>query len=399
MRIVIAPDSFGGTLSATEAASAIAEGWRRVAPDDRLRAVPLADGGTGFVDVLHAGLGGRLVAARVTGPLEAGEVGAAWLRVTPSGEPSGAVAGTGHQSTGHRATGYIESARACGLHLVPHRDSGTARTADSRGVGELIAAAAADPGVDTVVVGLGGSASTDGGAGALAALGGTPLDGDGRPLPAGGAALARCARLAAPPALTRPVRLVMAADVDNPLLGRHGAAQVFAPQKGADAGAVTELDAALGTYVRALATATGRDPAELAAAPGGGAAGGLGVALLALGAERVSGARLVRELTGLDAALDDADLVVTGEGSFDWQSLRGKLVTAVAESASARGVPCLVLAGQVAVGRREAAAVGVEAAYSVAEHAGGVEASLADPAGTLAALAAHLAGQWSTARR
>jgi glycerate kinase len=118
-----------------------------------------------------------------------------------------------------------------------------------------------------------------------------------------------------------------------------------------------------------------------------------------VGAERVSGARLVRELTGLDAALDAADLVITGEGSFDWQSLRGKLVTAVAEAAAARGLPCLVLAGQVTVGRREAAAVGVEAAYSVAEHAGGLEASLADPAGTLATLAAHLAGQWSTAHR
>jgi glycerate kinase len=399
VRIVIAPDSFGGTLSATEAASAIAEGWRRVAPDDRLCAVPLADGGTGFVDVLHAGLGGRLVAARVTGPLEARQVGAAWLRVAPGGEPGAGAAAAVAAGIGHGGIAYVESAQACGLHLVPRRDSGTARTADSRGVGELIAAAAADPGVDTVVVGLGGSATTDGGAGALAALGGTPLDGDGRPLPAGGAALARCARLAARPALPRPVRLVMAADVDNPLLGRYGAAEVFGPQKGADAGAVAELDAALGTYVRALATATGRDEAELAAAPGGGAAGGLGAALLALGAERVSGARLVRELTGLDAALDDADLVVTGEGSFDWQSLRGKLVTAVAESASARGLPCLVLAGQVAVGRREAAAVGVEAAYSVAEHAGGVEASLADPAGTLAALAAHLAGQWSTSRR
>ncbi|MDN5933716.1 MAG: glycerate kinase, partial [Pseudonocardia sp.] len=130
--------------------------------------------------------------------------------------------------------------------------------------------------------------------------------------------------------------------------------------------------------------------------PGAGAAGGLGAALLALDARRVSGAGLVRELVGLDAALDAADLAVTGEGSFDWQSLRGKLVTTVARGAADRGIPCLVLAGQVSVGRREAGAAGVDSAYSVAEDAGGVEASMADPAGTLAALAGRVARRWST---
>jgi glycerate kinase len=194
------------------------------------------------------------------------------------------------------------------------------------------------------------------------------------------------------------IALVAAADVDNPLLGQHGAAEVFGPQKGADNAEVTELDAALGRYAKVLAEATGWDADRLGAAPGGGAAGGLGAALLALGAERVSGAGLVRELSGLDAALDSADLVLTGEGSFDWQSLRGKLVTTVAEAASARGLPCLVLAGQVSVGHRQAASVGVQDAYSVAEHAGGTEASMADPAGTLAALATDLANQWSGSR-
>jgi glycerate kinase len=227
-------------------------------------------------------------------------------------------------------------------------------------------------------------------------LGAQPLDGAGEPLPDGGAALARCAALAGPPVLPGRVHLVLAADVDNPLLGEHGAAAVFGPQKGADADAVTELDAALGHYAEALAAAVHRDLDDLVTAPGGGAAGGLGAALLACGGEQVSGAGLVRELSGLDTALDTADLVLTGEGSFDWQSLRGKLITAVASAAAARGVPCLVLAGQVSVGRREAAAAGVEAAYSVSEHAGGVEASMADPAGTLAALAEHLAGQWRT---
>ncbi|MDT7667410.1 MAG: glycerate 2-kinase [Pseudonocardiales bacterium] len=378
MRIVIAPDSYGGTLSATEAATAIAEGWHRVAPADETLELPLADGGTGFLDVLHAVLGGELLPLQVTGPLEGKPVSAHWLKV-------GEVA-------------YVEVAQACGLHLVPRerRVPAVARAASSRGVGELIAAAAADPEVTRIVVGLGGSSNTDGGAGALAVLGAQPLDGAGEPLPDGGAALARCAALAGPPVLPARVHLVLAADVDNPLLGQHGAAAVFGPQKGADADAVTELDAALGHYAEALAAAVHRELDDLVTAPGGGAAGGLGAALLACGGEQVSGAGLVRELSGLDTALDTADLVLTGEGSFDWQSLRGKLITAVASAAAARGVPCLVLAGQVSVGRREAAAAGVEAAYSVSEHAGGVEASMADPAGTLAALAEHLAGQWRT---
>ena len=359
---MIAPDSYGGTLSATEAAAAMAEGWRRAAPADETWELPLADGGTGFLDVLHAVLGGELHPAQVTGPLDGKPVPAHWLRV---GEAA-----------------YIEVAQACGLHLVPkeHR----------------VPAAASVPEVVRIVVGLGGSASTDGGAGALAVLGAQPLDGAGEPLPDGGAPLGRCAALAGPPVLPERVHLVLAADVDNPLLGQHGAAAVFGPQKGADAAAVAELDAALRRYAELLAAQVGQRADDLVAAPGGGAAGGLGAALLACGGERVSGAGLVRELSGLDAALDTADLVLTGEGSFDWQSLRGKLITAVAESAAARGLPCLVLAGQVSVGRREAAAAGVEAAYSVAEHAGGVEASMADPAGTLAALAEHLAGQWRT---
>ncbi|MGQ0482960.1 MAG: glycerate kinase family protein [Pseudonocardia sp.] len=389
MRVVIAPDSVGGTLSATEAAAAVAAGWRRVAPADELRELPLADGGTGFVAVLRAALGGELHEAMVTGPLGRTAVPARWLRVR----------------TGGVVVGYVEAAQACGLHLVPPpaRDPDTSRAATSRGVGELLAAAAA-AGVHRLVVGLGGSACTDGGAGALAALGAGPVDGAGTGLPDGGAALARCRGLASWPApglvqhgLAVP-ELVLAADVDNPLLGRHGAAAVFGPQKGADEEAVADLEAALARWAEVLAGATGRDPGEVAVDPGGGAAGGLGAALLALGGRRVSGAGLVRELTGLDAALDDCDLVLTGEGSFDWQSLRGKLVTAVARGAAERGLPCVVLAGQVAVGRREAAAVGVAEAYSVAEHAGGVAASMADPAGTLADLAAEIAGQWTGSR-
>ena len=198
VRVVVAPDSFGGTLSATAAAEAVALGWRRHAPSDELRLLPLADGGTGFVEVLHAALGGQWHDLAVTGPF-GDPVQARWLRI-----------GT---------TGYLESAAACGLHLVPRerRDPATARRVTTRGVGELVADAR-DGGVDEVVVGLGGSATTDGGAGMLAALGAVPVDDAGHRLPDGGAALARCARLDGTPALDG-VRLVAAADVDNPLLG------------------------------------------------------------------------------------------------------------------------------------------------------------------------------------
>ncbi|MGQ0777868.1 MAG: glycerate kinase family protein [Pseudonocardiales bacterium] len=365
--MLIAPDCFGGTLTAVQASEAVARGWRRAAPADELTLRPLADGGPGFVAVLHTALGGTVHTSRVTGP--AGEpVTARWLE--------------------HDGTGYVESAQACGLHLVPadRRDAGTAT---SRGVGELLAEVR-EAGLRTAVVGLGGSASSDGGAGALAALGVVAVDTEGRPLPHGGAALARCARLEGRAELDG-LALVTAADVTNPLLGRHGAAEVFGPQKGADPRQVRELEAALTRWADVLEDASGRAIREL---PAAGAAGGLGAALLWLGAERVSGAGLVAARIGLDDALDTAELVVTGEGSFDWQSLRGKLVTTLAEGAARRGVPCIVLAGQVSVGRREAAAAGVSAAYAAAELAGSVAAALADPSGTLTAIAEHAAQQW-----
>jgi glycerate kinase len=371
VRVVVAPDSFGGTLGAAAAAEAIAVGWRRAAPADDLVLLPLADGGTGFLEVLHTALGGTLHERVVTGP-SGDPVPAAWLHVGD--------------------TAYVESAAACGLHLVPpeRRTPDTAGRLTTRGVGELVAAAR-DGGAREIVVGLGGAATTDGGAGLLAALGAVPVDDRGAPLPPGGAALARCARLDGAPDLGG-ARLVAAVDVDSPLLGRHGAAAVSGARTGADAAAAAALDAALRTFADVLAAATGVDVRD---EPGAGAAGGLGAALLALGARRVSGADLVRELTGLDAALDGAGLAVTGEGSFDWRSLRGTPVTAVARSAAARGVPCLVLAGRVSVGRREAAAAGVDAAHAVADDAGGVDRSPADPAGALAALAEKVARRWS----
>ncbi|WP_090056259.1 glycerate kinase [Lentzea fradiae] len=343
MRVLIAPDCFGGTMTAREAADAIATGWTDAKPGDVVVQRPLADGGPGFVDVLHAALDGDIRYISVTGPL-GDPVGARWLSADVDG----------------RRVAYVESAEACGLHLIPaDRRAESCETATTRGVGEIIAAAAADS--DVIVVGLGGSGTTDGGAGMLAALSDAGVD------------------------LT-DISLVAASDVENPLLGPHGAARTFGPQKGASPEAVERLEAKL------AAMEVLKPVSDIS---GAGAAGGLGAALLSLGATVQSGANLVRELSGLDAALDDADVVITGEGSFDWQSLRGKLITAVASGAADRGIPCLAIAGQVSVGRREMGAAGVQEAYSVSEHVGSVEKSIGDARNSLIATARHVAGQWS----
>lgn len=233
----------------------------------------------------------------------------------------------------------------------------------------------------------------------LTALGVTPLDEAGRALPYGGAALAAVAALDGAPRL-RGTTLIAATDVDNPLLGLHGASNVFGPQKGATRADILLLDAALERFAAVLERELPGCPAGLGGQPAGGAAGGLGAAVLALGGRCESGIGLVSRAIGLDTALDAADLVITGEGSFDHQSLRGKVVAGVAGAARDRGVPCVVLAGRVSTGRREAAAAGVTEAYSLVEHfggeeRGGVEAAMGRPAEGLRALGARLARQWS----
>jgi glycerate 2-kinase len=371
VRVLICPDKFAGTLSAVEAAEAIATGWRTAAPGDEVTVRPLADGGPGFLEVLMAAVGGRLVPAATVDPL---------------GRPAqGSVLVTGDRA-------YLESAQACGLHLV-EPDGRDPKVTTSYGLG-LLLLAAVEAGAREVVIGLGGSATNDAGAGMLAALDAAPLDAAGYALPYGGAALAGCAALGGVPRL-RDVRLVAATDVDNPLTGLYGASSVFGPQKGASREDVLLLDAALERFAAVLERELPGCPPRLAGLPGAGAAGGLGAALLALGGRTISGIGLVRELTGLDAALDAADLVITGEGSFDAQSLRGKLVSGVAEAAQERALPCLVLAGRVSAGRREAAAVGVTEAHSLVEHLGSVERAMAEAADGLTGLAARLARQWS----
>jgi glycerate kinase len=376
-RILICPDKFAGSISAVDAAAALADGWRSMAPGDELTQRPLADGGPGFLDVLSAAL--RFQPAPAPGSGRRHPV----ATVDPLGRPAdGWVLLVGDIA-------YVESAQACGLHLLRETERDP-KTTTSYGLGVLLAAAV-EAGARELVVGLGGSAVNDAGAGLLAALGAAPLDEAGYALPYGGAALVDVAGLSGVPAL-RQVSLTAATDVDNPLLGPHGASAVFGPQKGASEQDVALLDAALARFAEVLVRDLPGCPPDLATLPGSGAAGGLGAALLALGARRRSGIALVRLLTGLDEALDSADLVITGEGSFDDQSLRGKVVAGVAAAAKQRGVPCLVVAGRVTV---DPADVGVTAAYSLVEHFDGdVERAMTRTAEGLRAIGARLA-QWA----
>lgn len=357
MRVLIAPDKFAGTLTAVEAADAIAEGWRRHAPDDELDLAPMADGGPGFVDVLHAALGGRLLAVTVSGPH--GERVPATVLVVGD-------------------TAYVESAQACGLHLL----SGSAETATTYGVGELVQAAL-EAGVASVVVGLGGSGSNDGGAGLLASLGATG------PLLGGAAGLAGLGDVDTGPARGRvgDVDLVAASDVDIPLTGLFGATKSFGPQKGIAEDRIVEVDG----WLEAYAMVTDR---RLSLEKGAGAAGGLGFALMLLGASRSPGIELVAEAVGLAARARAADLVLTGEGAFDFSSRSGKVPYGVAEVAASALRPCVALAGQVMVGSREMRALGVESAYALVDLVG-EQRAYSDPAGSLADLAERVARTWS----
>ncbi|MDQ1704913.1 MAG: glycerate 2-kinase [Frankiaceae bacterium] len=364
MRVVVAPDSFGGTLSAVEAATAVADGWHEVAPDDDVVLLPLSDGGPGFVDVLGASLGGDRRPCTVCGPLGAST--AAEVLVV------GDVA-------------YVEAAHAAGLHLLDVNERDPRRTT-TFGVGELVTVAAA--GVNRVVVGLGGTATNDGGAGLWAALGAEPS----ALLRAGGGALVDLPEVFPPHPL--PAGVVVATDVDNPLLGPNGASAVYGPQKGAGRAAVLDLDDALRRWAELVEAVTGWQ--GLRDQPGAGAAGGLGFGLLALGAAQASGFGVVADALGLAGRLAGADLLVTGEGSFDSQSLRGKVVSGAAAAAQQAGLPCIVIAGQVAVGRQDAAAAGVDDAYAVADTLGSADAALTAGAAGVRETAARVARLWST---
>lgn len=377
MKIVIAPDSFKESLSAAGVASALARGLRQALPTAEIRECPLGDGGEGTLDAVLAATGGEVREARVTGPL---------------GEPVTARWGW----LAEQRTAFVEMASASGLELVPkaRRD---VRVATSHGTGELLRAAL-DAGAERLVLAIGGSATNDGGAGVLQALGVRLLDGQGQALAPGGAALASLASLDLTDLHPRlaAVEVVIAADVDNPLCGPQGASQIFGPQKGASPEQVRELDAALAHFATVTAATLGRDVSEQ---PGAGAAGGVGFAALAfLQATFRPGIEVVAELVGLEEALQDADLAVTGEGRLDGQTLRGKTPAGVLRLAQRHGVPVVAVAGSLGEGYDALYQQGLAAAFSLVPGPLSLEEALAQAEGLLERTARDIGRLWQAAQ-
>ncbi|WP_121148157.1 glycerate kinase [Microbacterium sp. AG1240] len=362
-RIVMAPDSFKGTMTASDAAAALAAGWRAVRPGDEIVLSPMADGGEGTLDAVATAVRGA-VRVPVTVPGPAGEpVGAVWLRLPATADaPSG--------------TGVVELAQTSGIELL--RGALRPWSASTLGFGHAVAAALAS-GVSQLVLAIGSSASTDGGVGLLRALGGRFTDAAGDPIPAGAEGLQHLAAVDLAALVSLPpggVRVLT--DVENPLLGARGAARVFGAQKGMDAADLARADAGLARLASFV-------PAADPAAPGAGAAGGTGWALLSWGADLVAGAPEIAAVTGLVEAAASADLVVTGEGAYDRQSAAGKVPSLVAALAPGRTV---LVAGRVAPGADTSA---FAAAVSLADLAGSVEKAMAAPVVSIRAAGALLA--------
>ncbi|MFF1251868.1 glycerate kinase [Pseudarthrobacter sp. NPDC058329] len=381
MRIVIAPDKFKGSLSAPEVCSHLEKGLQRGAGGNlEVLRIPVADGGEGTLDAA-IGSGFTRRSAVVAGP---------------TGEPVTAdFAVRGNEAV-------IEMAAASGLALLPagalvggRPGPAAARTATSLGTGQLIAAAL-DAGCNRIILGVGGSANTDGGAGVLQGLGARFLDPEGNELPGGGAALARLDRIdfSGFDARLRDTRFVLASDVDNPLLGAQGAAAIFGPQKGATQQDVGLLDAALARFVEVLAREIGHRAIKAAEAPGAGAAGGVGyAAIAALAATRRPGIDVVLEFTGLVERLAGADLVITGEGSLDEQSLLGKTPMGVARAAAAQGVPVIAVCGRTTLEEGQAGAAGFEDVYALTELESNVDRCITEAAPLLEQLGTQISGR------
>jgi len=376
LRVVVAPDSFGGALDSIGVAGAIASGWLRVRPADTVLRRPMADGGEGTLAAVAAALDDRAERRSLATVDALGRpIKADWLLVD---EGRGA---------------FVEMAAASGLaRLTPaERTAESVRRASTRGTGELIRAAL-DAGVERITIGLGGSATNDGGAGLLAALGVRFLDEAGVELPPGGAALARLSAIdasALDPRI-RDVRMVVASDVTNPLCGPRGASATYGPQKGADAEAVEELDRALVTFGRMVEATTGRLVADL---PGAGAAGGTTAGLLGFTDAIVRpGVEVVAELVGLGEALESADLVITGEGRADEQTLHGKAAMGVAALAGARKTPVVLLCGAIGEGADALqTTTALTLVQPIPDRPLSLEAAMADTERLLEAAAARLA--------
>ncbi|WP_410535807.1 glycerate kinase [Streptomyces sp. KL2] len=345
-RVLIAADKFKGSLTAAQVAEHTAAGIRRARPGAAIEALPVADGGDGTVDAAVAA-GFALRRTAVTGPLGKAVTASYALR----GD-----------------TAVVEMAQASGLQKMPEGVFAPL-SATTYGTGEVLLAAL-EAGARTVILGVGGSATTDGGAGMLTALGARFLDAGGRPLQPGGGPLRHLATadLSGLDPRLKDIEVVLACDVDNPLTGPHGAAAVYGPQKGAREADVETLDAALAHYARVLETVLGPRAAHLARRPGAGAAGGVGyAALAALDASFRPGIEVLLEVLGFAGALERADLVITGEGSLDAQTLRGKAPAGVAAAARRAGRPVVAVCGRLAIGEDELRAAGIEAAYALTD--------------------------------
>lgn len=373
-RVLVAADKFKGSLTAVEVAERVTSGLRRVVPDVAVEALPVADGGDGTVAAaLAAGFERRQV--RVAGPL-------------------------GHEVTAAFAlrdgTAVVEMAEASGLQRLP-AGVFAPLTASTYGSGELLRAAL-DAGARTIVFGVGGSATTDGGAGMLTALGARFLDADGEPVAPGGAGLAGLASadLSGLDARLDSVELVLASDVDNPLTGPKGAPAVYGPQKGAAPDDVETLDAALAHYAEVLAETVGPRAAEYAAAPGAGAAGGIGYGALLLGARFRPGIEVMLDVLGFAPALDRAELVITGEGSLDEQTLHGKAPAGVAAAARAAGKEVVAVCGRLALPPQALGHAGIRRAYPLTEAEPDVARCIAEAGPILERVAERIGRDWLT---
>lgn len=346
MKIIIAPDKFKGSLTAAEAANAISRGIRGILPKAELKLIPLSDGGEGLIETLAGAGEGTILSTIVSNPLGQ-KVEARWALINSE------------------QSAVIEMAVASGLSLVPPESQNPGITS-TYGTGELIMAAL-DHGCSEIIIGIGGSATNDGGAGMACALGAKFIDKDGRPLDPGGLELLKLDRVDITNLDPRikAVSCKVACDVDNPLTGQHGASYVYGPQKGANPDMVKELDRSLAHYASILKKYLGTDVEQI---PGAGAAGGLGAGLIVfMGAELRSGIDLVLDTIKIDQELDRADLIITGEGRFDRQSLRGKVPMGIAKRAIKHNIPVIVLAGSVEVDNDELSQAGITAALSITD--------------------------------
>ena len=369
MKVVIAPDSYKGCLSALEVAKAMERGVLSVFPSAEVRKIPIADGGEGTVAALVTATNGQLRQAEVTDPL-GNKISAHW-----------GVLGDGR-------TAVIEMAAASGLPLVP-KEKRDPRVTTTYGTGELIKAALAD-GLAKIIIGIGGSATNDGGTGMARALGVRFLDAAGQEVAAGGGSLAEICQIdttGLDPRL-KNTEIVVACDVDNPLCGTRGASAVFGPQKGATPEMVQQLDAGLAKYASCARQATGRDVAEKA---GAGAAGGLGAGLMFFTpAQLKPGVEIVLDAVGFSDIVRDADFVITGEGRTDFQTAFGKAPVGVAKVAKTHGAPVFCISGGLGDGAEDVLAQGIDAVMSICDRPLSLEECMAAGAQLIEPAAARL---------